>query len=69
MRPGSEVVVKVGNRDHALPWVVAYGEVEPGSPLVHVDSYGLIALAVREGRADDWFGLEEGTAVTFRASS
>jgi S-adenosylmethionine hydrolase len=69
VRPGSEVVVKVGNRDHALPWVVAYGEVESGSPLVHVDSYGLIALAVREGRADDWFGLEEGTAVTFRAPS
>lgn len=69
VRPGAEVHVKVGNRDHALPWVVAYGEVEPGSPLIHVDSYGLIALAVREGRADDWFGLEEGTAVAFRAPS
>jgi S-adenosylmethionine hydrolase len=69
LRPGSEVALKVGNRDHLVPWLAAYGEVEPGKPLIHVDSYGLIALAVREGRADDWFGLSEGTAVSFRAPS
>ncbi|MGZ5382860.1 MAG: SAM hydrolase/SAM-dependent halogenase family protein [Acidimicrobiia bacterium] len=69
VRPGSEVTVKVGNRDHTLPWVFAYGEAEPGKPLVHVDSYGLIALAVREGRADEWFGLSEGTAISFRSPS
>ena len=66
---GSDIVVKVGNRDHTVPWVVAYGEVEPGRPLLHVDSYGLIALAIREGRADDWFGLSEGTAVSFNSPS
>ena len=65
LRPGSEVTVKVGNRDHTVVWVAAYGDAEPGKPLLHVDSYGLIALAVREGRADDWFGLSEGTAVSF----
>jgi S-adenosylmethionine hydrolase len=65
IRPGSDVTIKVENRDHTLPWVAAYGEAEPGTPLVHVDSYGLIALAVREGRADEWFGLSEGTAVSF----
>jgi S-adenosylmethionine hydrolase len=67
VQPGSAVAVKVGNRDHTVPWVVAYGEVQPGEPLVHVDSYGLIALAVREGRADEWFGLSQGTAVAFTA--
>ena len=65
LRPGSEVTVKVGNRDHTVVWVAAYGDAEPGKPLLHVDSYGLIALAVREGRADDWFGLSEATAVSF----
>ncbi len=65
VRPGSDITVRVGNRDHTVPWVVAYGAVEPGTPLVHVDSYGLIALAVREGRADEWFGLSEGTRVSF----
>ena len=69
LRPGSEVTLKVGDRDHTVPWRVAYGEVEPGKPLIHVDSYGLIALAVRGGRADEWFGLSEGTAVSFRAPS
>jgi len=65
VQPGSDLTVKVGNRHHVVPWVVAYGEVEPGKPLAHVDSYGLMALAVREGRADEWFGLSEGTAVSF----
>jgi S-adenosylmethionine hydrolase len=68
VQPGSEVVVKVSNRDHTLPWVSAYGEVDPEQPLLHVDSYGLIALAVREGRADEWFGLTAGTAVSFLAT-
>jgi S-adenosylmethionine hydrolase len=62
---GAEVNVKVGNRDHRVPWVAAYGDVEPEKPLLHIDSYGMMALAVREGRADEWFGLSEGTAVAF----
>lgn len=65
--PGSDVKVTVGIRDHAVPWVVAYGDVEPGKPLLHIDSYGLMALAVREGRADEWFGLSQGTVVAFSA--
>lgn len=65
LQPGSLVGVKVGNRDHTLPWAAAYGEVEPGKPLLHVDSYGLIAIAVREGRAEELFDLSEGTAVSF----
>ena len=65
--PGSDVKVTVGTRDHAVPWVVTYGEVEPGKPLMHIDSYGLMALAVREGRADEWFGLSEGTVVALSA--
>ncbi len=69
LQPGSEVSLRIGNRDHTLPWAVAYGEVEPGKPLLHVDSYGLLALAVREGRADDWFGLSEGTDLSMRVSS
>jgi S-adenosylmethionine hydrolase len=69
LHQGSEVTVKVGNRDHTIPWVAAYGEVEPGRPLLHVDSYGLMALAVRDGRADQWFGLTTGTAVSFTATA
>lgn len=64
---GAEVTVTIGTTEYSLPWVTSYGEVEPGRPLLHVDSYGLMALAVREGRADEWFDLSAGTAVTFRS--
>jgi S-adenosylmethionine hydrolase len=66
VRPGSEVSVEVSNQEHTIRWVAAYGDVEPGQPLLHVDSYGLMALAVRQGRADEWFGISEGAAVSFR---
>lgn len=67
LEPGHEVAVVVGGVEHRAPWVVAYGEVEPGEALVHVDSYGQVAVAVRGGRADDALGLAERMAVTFRA--
>ena len=43
----------------------AYGEVDPGEALAYVDSYGLVALAVREGRADDDLNVRSGMAVVF----
>lgn len=64
LRPGTTVTVKIGSRLHQLSWVISYGEVEPGQGLLHVDSSGLIALAVRGGRADEDFGIVEGTAVS-----
>ncbi len=62
---GDRVVVTVGSQSREAPWVRAYGDVDEGLPLLHVDSYGMIALAVRSGRADQFFGLGEGTAVRF----
>lgn len=64
VEPGSEVPVKVGATTRSVPWVSSYGDVEPGSLLLHVDSAGLLALAVRDGRADDELNLAEGMAVT-----
>jgi hypothetical protein len=37
-----------------------------GEGLLHVDSYGQMAVAVRGGRSDEDYPLEEGIAVTFR---
>lgn len=65
LSPGEAVAVEVGGIRHELAWEVAYGEPRSGG-IVHVDSYGLIALAVPGGRADESFGLREGTPVTFR---
>jgi S-adenosylmethionine hydrolase len=60
---GAEVTLRVGATTHRLPWVAAYSEVEEGAPLVHVDSAGLIAIAVHGGRADQRLNLVEGTSV------
>ncbi|MGH8870480.1 MAG: SAM hydrolase/SAM-dependent halogenase family protein [Acidimicrobiia bacterium] len=64
LSPGSILTVKVGATLHTIPWATAYSDVEPGEALVHVDSAGLIAIAVREGAADETLNLSTGVAVT-----
>ncbi len=68
LRVGTTVTVKVGPRLHQMRWVTAYGDVGDREPLIHVDSSGLMALAVRGERADEELGLAEGTAVSFVGS-
>ena len=65
--PGHSVEVRIGATLHQIPWVVAYGEVGEGEPLLHVDSSGLLALAVRGGRADEDLAIFEGVAVVLGA--
>jgi S-adenosylmethionine hydrolase len=67
LSPGTEVVMRIGAAEHRLTWVTAYGDVEEGTGLVHVDSYGQIAVAVRGGRADEAYPLQTGVAVTMTA--
>lgn len=67
--PGTVVTVKVGLRLHQIPWVAVYGEVDERHPLLHVDSSGLMALAVRAGRADEELGITEGTSVSMVGSA
>lgn len=66
--PGDEVTVRVGSAEYQVPWTDAYGDVGAGAALMHVDSSGLMALAVRGGRADRRFHLTESTAVTFTSA-
>ena len=65
--PGRTVTVKVGSTLHSVPWVTSYGDVGEGEVLLHVDSVGLLALAVRGGRADQELNLAEGVAVSLAA--
>lgn len=69
IHPGATATVKIGPRLLQIPWVVAYGEVGEGELLLHVDSSGLMALAVRAGRADEEIGLSEGTPVAVVGST
>lgn len=67
LAPGSDVIVQVGATEYELPWRVAYGDVEAGQTLLHIDSYGLLAIAVREGSAAERLNLTEGHQVVLRA--
>jgi S-adenosylmethionine hydrolase len=64
LAPGQTLTVKVGASLYSIPWVGAYGEVAPGESLIHVDSAGLIAIAVRDGAADQELNLSAGVSVT-----
>lgn len=60
---GDVVVVTVASTIHNLRWATAYCDVAEGEPLLHVDSAGLMAIAVRSGRADEDLNLAEGISV------
>lgn len=64
LTPGSDITLRVGGSEHAVPWVEAYGDVDEGAGLCHIDSYGQVAVAVRGGRADETYALAAGVAVT-----
>ncbi len=64
--PGDALIMRIGAIEHELKWVGAYGDVADGEGLLHVDSYGQVAVAVRRGRSDRAYSLEEGIAVTLR---
>ncbi len=66
---GTAAVLKIASAEFSIEWVNAYGDVEEGEGLLHVDSYGQIAVAVRNGRAVDSYPIDEKTAVTIRAGS
>lgn len=68
IEPGTDLTVRVGVTGTHAPWVTAYGDVDDGRPLVHVDSSGLMAIAVRGGSAAEEFNLADGTAVTLLGS-
>jgi len=57
----------ISGLERPISWVEAYGDVAIGSGLIHVDSYGQVAIAVRDGRADETYPLAVRTAVTFRS--
>lgn len=69
VQPGAHLTVRVGASAQEAPWVTAYGDVDDGDMLVHVDSSGLLAVAVRGGSAAEELNLADGTAVTLTATS
>jgi S-adenosylmethionine hydrolase len=64
-RPGGAVVVRIGATEHEGKWVETFGDVGNGELAIHVDSAGLMALAVRGGRADVEMNASVGLAMIF----
>lgn len=65
LRRGDPVLVRIGATEHEMVWTATYGDGE--RPAVHVDSHGLMAIAVPGGRADQQLGITEGLSVGFRS--
>jgi S-adenosylmethionine hydrolase len=63
LRPGDRLEVRVGASRHPASWMAAYGDAEDGGLLVHVDSSGLIAVAVRGASAAQALGLHPGLSL------
>ena len=68
VKPGEPVEVAVGASAHEGRYVTTFGDVAMGELAVHVDSAGLIAIAVRGGRADDEVSLAPGRPLSLRRS-
>jgi S-adenosyl-L-methionine hydrolase (adenosine-forming) len=61
---GSRVAVRIAGTTHEMEWRPAYGP-GGGGGIIHIDSYGMVAIAVPGGSAADTFGLREGLSVGF----
>jgi len=60
---GDDVSVTYEMVRHRITWGGTYGDADEGEAVVHVDSHGQIALAVRGGRADEDLGISVGDTV------
>ncbi|MEZ5174779.1 MAG: SAM-dependent chlorinase/fluorinase [Acidimicrobiia bacterium] len=60
---GDDVLVSVSMRDFRITWGESYASVDDGEPVIHLDSHGQMALAVRGGSASEDFDLAVGDPV------
>ena len=64
-----QLLVRLGASTHRIKRGAAYAEVGKGELLIHVDSAGLVAIAMREGRACDDLNLAEGMSVVIERTA
>ncbi len=65
----TELVVRLGASTHRIKTGATYAQVRKGELLIHVDSAGLVAIAMREGRACDELNLTERMSVVMERTS
>jgi Uncharacterized conserved protein len=47
-----------------LPFVKTYSEVKLGDPLILIDSFDLLEIAINQGNAKEKFNIEVGETVS-----
>lgn len=67
--PGSEVLLELPGAIHRLRYTLTYGEVEPGTGIVHPDSSGFLEIAVTQGNAALSLGARPGMPITLRKAA
>lgn len=65
----TELAVRIGASVHRIRRAATYAQVRKGELLIHVDSAGLVAIAMREGRACDQLNLAERMSVVMEKTS
>ncbi|MCL1601267.1 MAG: SAM-dependent chlorinase/fluorinase [Actinomycetia bacterium] len=65
---GDDLTVGFNMEESRVVWGSTYGAVAEGEPVIHVDSHGQIAIAVRGGRADEAFAFRVGDTVVLGRS-
>lgn len=63
IRVGDQVAVEVGQRRLVAPFVVAFGDVPEGRPLVYLCSSGTLAFAINMGDFSRKYALKEGDRI------
>ncbi|MEE8484989.1 MAG: SAM-dependent chlorinase/fluorinase [Acidimicrobiia bacterium] len=63
IKEGDDVLVSFNMEEFRVVWGLTYGDVEEGEAIIHIDSHGQIAIAVRGGRADEDFSFGVGDTV------
>ncbi len=66
LAPGDDVRVRLGPNSHTMPWRQSFGDAGSSGGIVIADSYGLMAVAVPDGRADEVFAVGTGLSVSFK---
>jgi S-adenosylmethionine hydrolase len=63
---GTTLDLGIGGADHRIPFAGTFGDVAPGEPLLYVDSYGRLCIAVNQGDAAATLALVEDVPVSIR---
>lgn len=63
LEEGDDVLVSYNMEEFRVMWGSTYGDVAEGEAIIHVDSQGQMAIAVRGGRADEDFSFGVGDTV------